>query len=105
MDDQNKKPEQKDPVSRRAFLTSLGKWSSIAVVAAVSGFSPIAKEDRESGIPAEQAVGTSEGDPEAAELQHRRWWGHGCRVWGHACRVWGHACRVWGNRCRVWGNR
>ncbi|MEW6531559.1 MAG: hypothetical protein AB1473_12025 [Thermodesulfobacteriota bacterium] len=87
MDDQKKKPEQKEPVSRRAFLTSLGKWSSIAVVAAVSGFSPTAKEDRESGMPSEQAVDRSEGNIGSAEPQ---WWRRGCRVWGNRCRVWGN---------------
>jgi hypothetical protein len=89
MDDQKKKPEQKERVSRRAFLTSLGKWSSIAVVAAVSGFSPTANEDRESGMPPEQAASRIEGNAESAE-PHRWWWGHGCRVWGHGCRVWGN---------------
>jgi len=87
MDDREKKPGQEGLVSRRAFLTSLGKWSSIAVAAAVSGLAPTANEDRGSEIPPEQAARRSEGTIESAEPQ---WWRRGCRVWGNRGRVWGN---------------
>ena len=107
MDDQKKDRKQDEAVSRRSFLTSLGKWSSIVVATATIGLS----EALGSGAPKEELqedsdprLGresvTSGRDHEAeAEPQWR------CRVWGNrGRRYWGHGCRVWGNGCRVWGN-
>lgn len=102
MDDKKKKNEES--LSRRSFLASLGKWSSIVVATAVLGISEASASDEvpkeagaaQGGIPGEGAHDES--------VESQWWWGRrrrGCRVWGNAgCRVWGNAggCRVWGNR-------
>ncbi len=100
MDDKKKKNEES--LSRRSFLASLGKWSSIVVATAVLGISEASGSDevpKEAGAAREGIPGEGAHD-ESTESQ---WWGwrrRGCRVWGNA------GCRVWGNRgCRVWGNR
>jgi hypothetical protein len=123
MDDEKKKTDES--VSRRSFLTSLGKWSSIVVATAVlwipeaSGSVEGPKEARELGTAREGNPDDDDGDDESTESQGRggRGWGRGGRGWGRrgwgwgwgnaGCRVWGNAgCRVWGNAgCRVWGNR
>ena len=100
MDDEKKTDES---VSRRSFLTSLGKWSSIVVATAVlwipeaSGSVEGPKEAREPGT-VREGNPDDDGDDESNVPQ---WWRG--RRWG-----WGNAgCRVWGNAggCRVWGNR
>jgi len=108
MDDKKKKNEE--TVSRRSFLTGLGKWSSIVVATAVLGVSKASGSDeapKEAGAAREGMPGPDDAHDEAMESQWWRW--RGCRVWGNAgCRVWGNrGCRVWGNggACRVWGNR
>jgi hypothetical protein len=114
MDDQKKYHEEKDEtrdkvVTRRSFLTSLGKWSSIVVATAAVGFSEAMGSDRpkeefeQAGHP-RSGRESLPGDPEMeSDDTHPQW----CRVWGHGCRVWGHGRRrrLWGNGCRVWGNR
>ena len=102
MDDKKEKTDES--VSRRSFLTSLGKWSSIVVVTAVLGIPEASgsvdgpKEEREPGAAREGVPGHSDGHDESAEPQWRR------RIWGNGG---GAGCRVWGNAptCRVWGNR
>ncbi len=109
MDDKKKKNEES--VSRRSFLASLGKWSSIVVATAVLGISEASASDeapKEAGAAREGIPGREDAHDESMESQW--WWRRrGCRVWGNAgCRVWGNrGCRVWGNggACRVWGNR
>ena len=106
MDDEKKKTEE--TVSRRSFLTSLGKWSSIVVATAVLGISEASGSDegpRESLEPgsSREVIPGQEGTPEES-IESQYW--H-CRVWGnHGWRR--RHCRVWGNggwrRCRVWGN-
>jgi hypothetical protein len=99
MDDKKKKNEES--VSRRSFLTSLGKWSSIVVATAVLGLSEASASDevpKEAGAAREGFPGHDGANDESMESQ---WWRRRrCRVWGNAgCRVWGNAgCRVWGNR-------
>jgi hypothetical protein len=100
MDDKKKKDEE--TVSRRSFLTNLGKWSSIVVATAVLGVSKASGSDevpKEAGAAREGMPGQDGAHDEPMESQwwRRRW---GCRVWGNrGCRVWGNAgCRVWGNR-------
>ncbi|MGO9569499.1 MAG: hypothetical protein ACLP5H_18365 [Desulfomonilaceae bacterium] len=102
MDDKKKKNEES--VSRRSFLTSLGKWSSIVVATAVLGISEASGSDeppKEAGAAREGIPGQDVAQDESVESQWWRWRrGLGCRVWGNS------GCRVWGNRgCRVWGNR
>ncbi|MGB6063739.1 MAG: hypothetical protein WBG50_02960 [Desulfomonilaceae bacterium] len=108
MDDEKKKKEE--TLSRRSFLTSLGKWSSIVVATAVLGISEASGSDEgpseslepgstREGIPNQEAA-----PDESTESQYWR-----CRVWGNGGgRGWRRRCRVWGNggvrRCRVWGN-
>jgi hypothetical protein len=109
MDDKKKKDEEN--VSRRSFLSSLGKWSSIVVATAVLGVSKASASDevpKEAGASQEDIPGRPDGDHEEAVESQWWWrWRRGCRVWGNrGCRVWGNrGCRVWGNAgCRVWGN-
>jgi hypothetical protein len=99
MDDKKKKTDES--LSRRSFLASLGKWSSIVVATAVVGISEASgsdnapREEREPGSEREGIPGRGDTQDESVESQ---WWR--CRVWGN------RGCRVWGNRgCRVWGNR
>jgi len=103
MDDKKKKNEES--VSRRSFLTSLGKWSSIVVATAVLGISEASgsderpKEERGQGAAREGIPGHDDAHEESMASQWWRWRRRGCRVWGNS------GCRVWGNRgCRVWGN-
>jgi len=114
MDDQKKDSQKQDEergevFSRRSFLVSLGKWSSIVIAAAAVGAgealgSEVPKEEygqaggarpaREQPGPAQEADAASK----QTEMMHGMW-GHGCRVWGNGRRRrWGHGCRVWGNR-------
>ncbi len=104
MDDQ-KKDEKKDEIlSRRSFLSSLGKWSSIVVATAAVGFSEALGSDsskeelHEDGDPQPGRESRSfDRDPEA-DAAEPQWWR--CRVWGNRGRRrrwWGHGCRVWGN--------
>jgi hypothetical protein len=106
MDDKKKKKNE-DSVSRRSFLTSLGKWSSIVVATAVLGISEASgsnegpkEEQRGPGAAREGIPGHDDAHEESVESQW--WWRRrGCRVWGNrGCRVWGN-----GGGCRVWGNR
>ncbi len=104
MDDKNKKDDE--TLSRRSFLTSLGKWSSIVVATAVLGISEASGSDegpRESLEPGATREGLPDQEgtnDESMESQFLR-----CRVWGNGGRRW-YGCRVWGNGgCRVWGNR
>jgi hypothetical protein len=111
MDDKKKKNEES--VSRRSFLTSLGKWSSIVVATAVLGISEASgsderpKEERGPGAAREGIPGHDDAHDEAMESQWWRWRGRGCRVWGNGGALRRRGCRVWGNggACRVWGNR
>jgi hypothetical protein len=104
----NKKDDKLDEeiLSRRSFLTGLGKWSAIVVAAAAVGFSEAAaseapKEelDQEDDLRPDHDASDHPDDAQVEE----QWWR--CRVWGNGWRRRG--CRVWGNghRCRVWGNR
>ncbi len=113
MDDKKKKNEES--LSRRSFLTSLGKWSSIVVATAVLGISEATASDeapKEADAAREGIPGHDGAHDESMESQWwrggRGWgWRGGCRVWGNG-GAWGNAgCRVWGNggACRVWGNR
>jgi hypothetical protein len=112
MDDEKKKNSEMDDtqdsgVSRRSFLTSLGKWSSIVVATAAVGISEAMGSDRPKeefspGSGRESLPGDREMESDDVNPQ----W---CRVWGNGRRGWGNGCRVWGNRggvrrCRVWGN-
>ena len=102
MDDQ-KKDEKKDEIlSRRSFLSSLGKWSSIVVATAAVGFSDALGADSskeefygDSDFGPGRESRSSDRDLEADTVEpHLR-----CRVWGNrGRRWWGHGCRVWGNR-------
>jgi hypothetical protein len=116
MDDEKKMNAEKDDsqetaVSRRSFLTSLGKWSSIVVATAAVGFSEALGSDRAkeefdrtgAGGPGRESL---PGDREMESDDMNPQW---CRVWGNGRRAWANGCRVWGNggrwrRCRVWGN-
>lgn len=110
MDDERKKDREEDEsqdevLSRRSFLTSLGKWSSIVVAAAAIGFSEAAGSDRpkeefdEAAQPRSGRESLPGGTDTESDDMHPQWWRR-CRVWGN------RGCRVWGNRgCRVWGNR
>ncbi len=109
MDDKKKKNEES--LSRRSFLTSLGKWSSIVVATAVLGISEASASDevpKEASAAREGIPGQDGAHDESMESQWWRGrWRGGCRVWGNG-GAWGNAgCRVWGNggACRVWGNR
>jgi hypothetical protein len=115
MDDKKKDKLDEEVLSRRSFLTGLGKWSAVVVAAAAVGFSEAVgsdapKEELRDGdeLRPEHDGSTRPNDPDIEE----QWWR--CRVWGnghrrHGCRVWGNkvGCRVWGNAsgCRVWGNK
>jgi hypothetical protein len=106
MDDKKEKTDES--VSRRSFLTSLGKWSSIVVATAVLGIPEASgsvegpKEAREPGAEREGVPGNGDGPDESTEPQgwRRRVWvnggGTGCRVWANGGA--GQGCRVWGNR-------
>ncbi len=100
MDDKKKKNDE--TVSRRSFLASLGKWSSIVVATAALGVSTASGSDevpKEAGAAREGMPGPEDAHDESVESQWWRRWRRGCRVWGN------RGCRVWGNRgCRVWGN-
>ena len=116
MDDKKRDELNEEALSRRSFLTSLGKWSAV-VVAAVVGVS----EATASQAPKEELSEDDDPRPERDDSARpndpdveEQWWR--CRVWGngghrhhHRCRVWGNnaGCRVWGNAsgCRVWGNK
>ncbi len=99
MDDKKRKDEEN--VSRRSFLTNLGKWSSIVVATAVLGVSKASASNevpKEAGAAREGIPGQEDSPEGSVESQWWRW-RRGCRVWGN------RGCRVWGNRgCRVWGN-
>ena len=75
MDDKKKKNEES--VSRRSFLTSLGKWSSIVVATAVLGISEASgsderpKEERGPGAAREGIPGHDDAHEESMESQ---WW-------------------------------
>ncbi len=103
MDDQKKDEKRDEILSRRSFLSSLGKWSSIVVATAAVGFSealasdPSKEELLEDSDPRpgrESRSSDRDLDVDAVEPQWR------CRVWGNRGRRrrwWGHGCRVWGN--------
>ncbi len=117
MDDDKKNNSNEEVLSRRSFLTGLGKWSAIVVAAAAVGFSEaVGSETPKEELPEDddlrpdQDASARADDP---DIEEQHWWRRG-RVWGNGrwrrgCRVWGNGvgCRVWGNRvgCRVWGNR
>ncbi len=114
MDD--KKERTDESVSRRSFLTNLGKWSSIVVATAVLGIteaSGSAEGPKEAREPGAAWGGDPDDDGNDDDTMETHWWRR--RVWGNGggvgCRVWGNGgaagCRVWGNAagCRVWGNR
>ncbi|HTY22234.1 MAG TPA: twin-arginine translocation signal domain-containing protein [Desulfomonilaceae bacterium] len=106
MDDQKKDKLNEEILSRRSFLTGLGKWSAIVVAAAAVGVSEaMGSEDpkeepyRDDDLPPGHEASSVPNDPDSIEPQWWRW-RRGCRVWGN------RGCRVWGNGgCRVWGNR
>jgi hypothetical protein len=115
MDEKKKDKLNEEALSRRSFLTGLGKWSAVVIAAAAVGVSKAAASE----APKEELCEDDEMRPDGAAHPHdpeveEQWWR--CRVWGngghrhhHRCRVWGNTagCRVWGNAsgCRVWGNR
>lgn len=109
MDDEKKNLHEDDSqdseVSRRSFLTSLGKWSSIVVATAAVGLSEAKASERSkeefdrAGLPNSGRESLPENREMESDDTHPQW----CRVWGNGCRVWGNGGR-W-RRCRVWGNR
>ncbi len=99
MDDKKKKNEES--LSRRSFLTSLGKWSSIVVATAVLGISEASGSDevpKEAGAAREGIPGHDVAHDESTESQWWRWRRRGCRVWGNGGGGGNRGCRVWGNR-------
>ena len=74
MDDKKKKNEES--LSRRSFLTSLGKWSSIVVATAVLGISEASGSEevpKEAGAAREGIPGHDVAHDESMESQWWRW--------------------------------
>ena len=93
MDDKKKDKLDEEVLSRRSFLTGLGKWSAVVVAAAAVGFSEAVgsdapKEELRDGdeLRPEHDGSARPNDPDIEE----QWWR--CRVWGNGHRR--HGCRV-----------
>lgn len=105
MDEKKKDSLNEEVLSRRSFLTGLGKWSAVVIAAAAVGVSKAVGSD----APKEELPEDDDFRPDHdasgrvsdPDIEEQHWWRR-CRVWGNRA-----GCRVWGNRagCRVWGNR
>jgi hypothetical protein len=99
MDGQKTGKLSEEILSRRSFLSGLGKWSAVVIAAAAFGVREAASAPNEElyendDLRPDSEASSVAGGPDSVDV-------HRCRVWGNraGCRVWGNAgCRVWGNR-------